>query len=368
MSDRTMIDIANAVVADRLAKHLAEHHRLKPRTVKVDDDEPEPAKGGADWAMEAALRITDRQHSAKCGNFAFGSPEMAPIIREAAERHYGATPSQLEHARRLAQERDAARAELRNRCDHCGAKTVDNCYRCGAPQCCPQCCKITKLEGHLDDAVSECERLKAELAESQKLNSAANAVLQACCEGRNPNAPPPAAVDGEDEWNISKAIVPVCEATYSHVATSSMFIKNLVDAICPLFAALRRERDEAKRHSDTALKIEQSWQRRFCALWDAHRNAKDNAEVATAVRKFLHEADAPELAGVKAIEAAEQRAESAEAALSELRAACEWHVVNVYSCWREGDRWKHQVGSGWHDSCDDAILAAHRAAKGEPRA
>ena len=54
------------------------------------------------------------------------------------------------------------RAELaeanKNRCDHCGAKiNVDGCLPCGAPQCCPSCCRLSFLE-------SERDALKAELA------------------------------------------------------------------------------------------------------------------------------------------------------------------------------------------------------------
>lgn len=33
-----------------------------------------------------------------------------------------------------------------NRCDTCGAWCIDNCQSCGAPQCCPQCCRISSLE------------------------------------------------------------------------------------------------------------------------------------------------------------------------------------------------------------------------------
>lgn len=36
------------------------------------------------------------------------------------------------------------------RCDTCGANTIDGCMRCGAPQCCPQCCKIDELERRLN--------------------------------------------------------------------------------------------------------------------------------------------------------------------------------------------------------------------------
>lgn len=32
------------------------------------------------------------------------------------------------------------------RCDTCGANTIDGCPRCGAPQCCPQCCIISTHE------------------------------------------------------------------------------------------------------------------------------------------------------------------------------------------------------------------------------
>jgi hypothetical protein len=31
-------------------------------------------------------------------------------------------------------------------CEHCGAWLVENCATCGAPNCCPQCCRITQLE------------------------------------------------------------------------------------------------------------------------------------------------------------------------------------------------------------------------------
>ncbi len=43
-------------------------------------------------------------------------------------------------------------AATRNRCDVCGAKTIDDCSTCGAPQCCPQCCKISELQQQLAEA------------------------------------------------------------------------------------------------------------------------------------------------------------------------------------------------------------------------
>ena len=40
-------------------------------------------------------------------------------------------------------------AAQKNRCEHCGATIINNCPVCGAPQCCPQCCRIDQLEAQL---------------------------------------------------------------------------------------------------------------------------------------------------------------------------------------------------------------------------
>jgi hypothetical protein len=29
----------------------------------------------------------------------------------------------------------------RSFCETCGTRLIDNCLECGAPQCCPRCCK-----------------------------------------------------------------------------------------------------------------------------------------------------------------------------------------------------------------------------------
>lgn len=50
---------------------------------------------------------------------------------------------------------------MSDRCDNCGADIIDKCPRCGAPQCCPQCCKIDELQrqiGKLETALAECKR------------------------------------------------------------------------------------------------------------------------------------------------------------------------------------------------------------------
>lgn len=36
-------------------------------------------------------------------------------------------------------------------CEACGTKLIDQCFRCGAPQCCPKCC--------LEEEVSRAEAL-----------------------------------------------------------------------------------------------------------------------------------------------------------------------------------------------------------------
>ena len=78
-------------------------------------------------------------------------------------------------------ETEKLRAQLeavtRNRCEHCGAKTIDNCLVCGAPQCCPACCRVSTLEGQLEAVTKEntrldqvlrgCKSLEAEAMNSQ---------------------------------------------------------------------------------------------------------------------------------------------------------------------------------------------------------
>lgn len=49
-----------------------------------------------------------------------------------------------------------------NRCDHCGANiNLNGCLVCGAPQCCPQCCRIDALQ-HVRFR-AENDRLRKEL-------------------------------------------------------------------------------------------------------------------------------------------------------------------------------------------------------------
>jgi hypothetical protein len=47
------------------------------------------------------------------------------------------------------------------RCDECGANLVDNCPVCGAPICCPQCCRI-------DQQTARIKKLNDQVAYWQK--------------------------------------------------------------------------------------------------------------------------------------------------------------------------------------------------------
>jgi len=41
--------------------------------------------------------------------------------------------------------------QKRERCEHCGATlNVSGCVLCGAPVCCPQCCRLQSLADHID--------------------------------------------------------------------------------------------------------------------------------------------------------------------------------------------------------------------------
>ena len=45
----------------------------------------------------------------------------------------------------------------RGRCEECGANLVQDCPRCGAPNCCPQCCIIDYLRQNYERGRRRCE-------------------------------------------------------------------------------------------------------------------------------------------------------------------------------------------------------------------
>ncbi len=63
---------------------------------------------------------------------------------------------------------ETAERQLAERCDHCGAKVYSgppDCPTCGAPTCCPQCCRIDALTRQLAELREKHERLVARLRE-----------------------------------------------------------------------------------------------------------------------------------------------------------------------------------------------------------
>lgn len=71
---------------------------------------------------------------------------------EAAERQLAMRTKTAEGLRSQLEEADTQLAE---RCDHCGAKVYSgppDCPTCGAPICCPQCCRIDTLTRQLAEA------------------------------------------------------------------------------------------------------------------------------------------------------------------------------------------------------------------------
>lgn len=93
-------------------------------------------------------------------------------------------------------ERDKA---LRGRCDKCGANIINDCSTCGAPQCCPQCCKIYEQQreiarlkdelrrgGHAEMVylstnerlMTDHDALAAKLAEAQKDTERLDAIIE----------------------------------------------------------------------------------------------------------------------------------------------------------------------------------------------
>ncbi len=66
------------------------------------------------------------------------------------------------------------------RCEHCGASCRKDCSVCGAPWCCPQCCKITTFEARVEElevqiAEQEQYRRRRELELSEALDRAETA-------------------------------------------------------------------------------------------------------------------------------------------------------------------------------------------------
>lgn len=46
---------------------------------------------------------------------------------------------------------DLMTSEGVSKCDECGTRLINRCFRCGAPVCCPKCCKESATEEELRD-------------------------------------------------------------------------------------------------------------------------------------------------------------------------------------------------------------------------
>jgi hypothetical protein len=58
------------------------------------------------------------------------------------------------------------------RCEHCGSdRLVDNCSRCGAPQCCDVCCQITALKAQLAERDGEIVTIRQRLIDELAKNA-----------------------------------------------------------------------------------------------------------------------------------------------------------------------------------------------------
>lgn len=79
----------------------------------------------------------------------------------------------------------ALRDALAHRCEHCGSKlNLNGCLVCGAPQCCPSCCRVTTLESKLATMTAERDeqmRRKAEAYKEVEIQLGKLAQAQARC-------------------------------------------------------------------------------------------------------------------------------------------------------------------------------------------
>lgn len=114
------------------------------------------------------------------------------------------------------------------RCDTCGANTIDGCMRCGAPQCCPQCCIIDDLRRRLEavnialgDRKKLIEEIEAVTYGREASPFYANMVLvkriEALCGLRG---------DAVDQLTIAKLLLGQCGATFFIVGRLEIRLKD----------------------------------------------------------------------------------------------------------------------------------------------
>lgn len=237
--------VARHVFAEGMAAYLAEQDK------QVEPPKPEAADDAGDWATVEARRQWSDPRACK------DEKDEARGYREAAERHYGekimelqmklleannkllekvGTPSQLEHAKRLADQLDA-------------------------------------MEKELDAARAECERLKekintaeANLQEYRELVPSdadlAKVTRPPTAEECNDGFKPAPAEAGEDElrraiWATIRKRYPIC-----HDDDVTGTTTRLMDAILPMFYSVRAVNAGLQRFSDDAEHSACEWKQR----------------------------------------------------------------------------------------------------------
>ena len=87
-------------------------------------------------------------------------------------------------------ERDAARAELAKmrgpRCDECGDKIYSgppDCPMCGAPNCCPTCCREAGVVAERDAARAELAKMQSEIRDLIKESEGVAGISRTAASG-----------------------------------------------------------------------------------------------------------------------------------------------------------------------------------------
>lgn len=276
---------------------------LKPfADVVKKPPKPEAASEAGDWANKTMLRIDDRQHAAKCAGHAFRLNEGAAIIREAAERHYGPKYDVLSASNiKLAQERDAARAE--------------------------------------------CERLRNAEWTAEKVaafNALTGDEVKAMGKAAKPATPAPQADAGDDELTF---------LVLNAIRNSGCSIDGEADAVLtavrPLFDAVRAERDEARKEVDRMTKNYMAAEAEVISMLPEVNEGKVNPGDT-----------------VKAAEAMKAERDKLAAELKEVREACNRFSSACYVGSDKWSMTVSVVGEYKSDFIN-AILAAYRATKGK---
>jgi hypothetical protein len=71
---------------------------------------------------------------------------------------------------------------LRNRCDECGSKLIDDCAVCGAPVCCPSCCRVTTMEHTIEAKKATIATLRGLLAQAMPIECCCDLEVNFICE------------------------------------------------------------------------------------------------------------------------------------------------------------------------------------------